>query len=77
VREELDAGRPDTRAATLLPRGRTPSTADDVRLDRLMRDKDLERLGALPVLDGRGVLVGVVSREAARQALVVEGGLRG
>jgi Zn-dependent protease len=77
VREELDAGRPDTPAAALLPRGRTPSTSDDVRLDRLMKDKELERLGALPVLDGRGVLVGVVSREAARQALVVEGGLRG
>lgn len=77
VREELDAGRPDTRAAALLDRGRGPSTADDVRLDRLMKDKDLARLGALPVLDARGVLVGVVSREAARQALVVEGGLRG
>jgi Zn-dependent protease len=76
VAEELAAGRPSTPAAAMVPRGRGPSTQDDVRLDRLMKDRDLERLGALPVLDGRGVLVGVVSREAARQALVVEGGLR-
>ncbi|MDO9410283.1 site-2 protease family protein [Patulibacter sp.] len=76
VREELAAGRPTTPAGELLSGGRGPVVRDDVLLHKLMKDKDLERLGALPVVDGDGVLVGVVSREAARQALVVEGGLR-
>jgi Zn-dependent protease len=76
VREELAAGRPTTPSGQLLVGGRTASVREDVLLHKLLRDKDLERLGALPVVDGDGVLVGVVSHEAARQALVVEGGLR-
>jgi Zn-dependent protease len=76
VREEIAAGRTATRAEDLLPGTSRVSTREDVLLHKLMRDKDLERLGALPVVDTDGVLVGVVSREAARQAIVVEGGLR-
>lgn len=76
VREELAAGRPETPAGDLLVGGRRASTREDVLLHKLVKDKDLERLGALPVVDATGVLVGVVSHEAARQALVVEGGLR-
>lgn len=76
VRDELAAGRATTPAADLLAPGGRPSTREDVLLHRLSTDKDLARLGALPVVDGDGVLVGVVSGEAVRQALVVEGGLR-
>jgi len=76
VREELAAGRPATPVADLLPSGSRASTREDVLLHRLRKDKDLERLGALPVVDVDGVVVGVVSGEAVRQALVVEGGLR-
>ncbi|MEV4420217.1 site-2 protease family protein [Patulibacter sp. NPDC049589] len=76
VREELAAGRPATPAIDLVPSGARPATREDVLLHKLLKDKDLERLGALPVVDSSGVVVGVVSREAARQALVVEGGLR-
>lgn len=76
VREELAAGRPATPASDLLASGGRVSVREDVLLHKLMKDKDLERLGALPVVDGDGVVVGVVAHEAARQALVVEGGLR-
>ncbi|MCW3012469.1 MAG: hypothetical protein JWO90_2873 [Solirubrobacterales bacterium] len=76
VRDELAAGRPGTPAADLVDRGVRPSVREDVLLHKLLKDKDLERLGALQVVDGSGTLVGVVSHEAARQALVVEGGLR-
>jgi hypothetical protein len=76
VRAELDAGRGDTLAKDLLDGGARPSTREDVLLHRVIRDKDLQRLGALPVVDVDGVVVGVVEEEAVRQALVVEGGLR-
>lgn len=76
VAEELAAGRPATPAAELVAPGRRPSTREDVLLHKLLKDKDLERLGALPVVDARGTVVGVVAREDARQAYVVEGGLR-
>jgi Zn-dependent protease len=76
IAEELDAGRPDTPVSALLAPGGRASTREDVLLHRLRKDRDLARLGALPVVDVDGLLVGVVSAEAVRQALVVEGGLR-
>jgi CBS domain-containing protein len=76
VAEELQAGRPDTPVQALLAPGGRASTREDVLLHRLRKDRDLERLGGLPVVDVDGLLVGVVSAEAVRQALVVEGGLR-
>lgn len=76
VRSELEAGRRDTPAKDLLDTGGRRSTREDVLLHRLRKDKDLQRLGALPVVDVDGIVVGVVSEEAIRQAMVVEGGLR-
>jgi Zn-dependent protease len=76
VRAEIEAGRRETPAKDLLDAGGRRSTREDVLLHRLQKDKDLQRLGALPVVDVDGIVVGVVSEEAIRQAMVVEGGLR-
>ncbi|MGE4428330.1 MAG: site-2 protease family protein [Solirubrobacteraceae bacterium] len=67
----VEAERPDVPVGSLLEPDAArdaPRLAPDTPLDLLARDKRLRRFGTLPVVDGDGTMIGVLSADTVRRA---------
>lgn len=69
VQSELAAGRPQVPARELLIATGAPRTSPDASLEQLLGSEALQTFGALPVVDDDDVMVGVVTRAQAHNAL--------
>ncbi len=69
VQSELAAGRPQVPARDLLIATGAPRTAPDASLEQLLGSEALQTFGALPVVGDDDVMVGVVTRAQAHDAL--------
>jgi Zn-dependent protease/CBS domain-containing protein len=69
VQSELAAGRPQVPARDLLIATGAPRTSPDASLEQLLGSEALQTFGALPVVGEDDVMVGVVTRAQAHNAL--------
>jgi Zn-dependent protease len=69
VRAELAAGRPNVAARELLDADDAPRVPPDAALEDLLQSETMRRLGALPVVDGDGIMRGLVTFAQVRAAL--------
>lgn len=69
VQSELAAGRPEVPARDLLIATGAPRTSPDTSLEQLLGSEALQTFGALPVVGDDDVMVGIVTRAQAHNAL--------
>lgn len=69
VQSELAAGRPEVPARDLLIATGAPRTSPDTSLEQLLGSEALQTFGALPVVGDDDVMIGIVTRAQAHNAL--------